>query len=160
VKTTPMNVRKYFLPIALLAIFYSASGQEPEEKNDRIQAQKVAFITERIHLNSKEAEVFWPVYNEYQDKKNQLNAQRRLNREYFKLNAVTITDKEATDILNKFVLIEQQEVNLFVEYNDKFKQILPSKKVIQLYIAENQFKAWLINKLRNSVPAGSEGRRK
>jgi hypothetical protein len=155
-----MNRFGYLLPIVFLAFVSSASAQETEEKNDRIQAQKVAFLTERINLTSKEAQIFWPIYNEYQDKKDKINAERRTTREYYKQNALTLSDKEATDILNKFVSIEQQDINLFVEYNDKFKQVLPAKKVMQLYIAENQFKAWLISKLRNSVPTGNEGRRK
>lgn len=156
-----MTIYGYLLPLSFLAICSSISAQETEEKNDRIQAQKVAFITERINLTSSEAQVFWPVYNDCQDKKDKINVQRRTLREYYKKNARTLSDKEADDILSKYVSIEQQEVNLFVEYNEKFKQVLSSKKVMQLYIAENQFKAWLLNKLRNPGPAaGNEGRRK
>jgi hypothetical protein len=160
VKTSVMNIYHYLLPIAFLAISSPLSAQETEEKNDKIQALKVAFLTERIDLTSKEAQVFWPIYNEYQDKKDKISAQRRTTREYYKQNALTISDKEATDILNKFVSIEQQDINLFVEYNEKFKQVLPAKKVMQLYIAENQFKAWLISKLRNPVSAGNARRMK
>jgi hypothetical protein len=155
-----MKIYHYLLPYAFLAIFPSLFAQEPEERNDKIQAQKVAFLTERMNLSSNEAQVFWPIYNEYQAKKEKITAQRRSTREYYKQNAVTLSDKEASDILNKFVSIEQQDVNLFVEYNDKFKQVLPAKKVMQLYIAENQFKAWLINKLRNPMTTGNAGRRK
>ena len=155
-----MKIFAYLLPVAFLAISTSSYAQESEQKNDRIQAQKAAFITERISLTSKEAQVFWPIYNECQEKRNKINAQRQTTREYFKQNALTLSDKEATDILNKFVSIEQQETNLFVEYNEKFKQVLPAKKVMQLYIAENQFKAWLINKLRNPMSGGNEPRRR
>jgi len=160
VKTTAMKIFAYLLPVAFLAISTSSYAQEIEEKNDRIQAQKVAFITERINLTSNEAQVFWPIYNECQEKRDKINAQRRTTREYFKQNQLTLSEKEATDILNKFVSIQQQETNLFVEYNEKFKQVLPAKKVMQLYIAENQFKAWLINRLRNPVSGGNEVRRR
>jgi hypothetical protein len=155
-----MKIYHYFLPFAFLAISISLSAQEIEEKNDKIQAQKVAFLTERMNLSAKEAQVFWPIYNEFQDKKDKITAQRRTTRQYYKQNAETLSDKEANDILNKFVSIEQQDVNLFVEYNDKFKQVLPAKKVMQLYIAENQFKAWLISKLRNPIIQGNAARRK
>jgi hypothetical protein len=154
-----MKIYGSLLPLVLLALCSSLIAQEIEDKNERIQTLKVAFLTERIKLTSKEAQVFWPVYNEYQGEKDKINAQRRTTREYYKQNALTMSDKEATDILNKYVSIEQQEISLFVEYNEKFKQVLPAKKVMQLYIAENQFKAWLISKLRNSVPAGNEVRK-
>jgi hypothetical protein len=155
-----MKIYHYFLPFAFLAFSFPLSAQEPEEKNDKIQAQKVAFLTERMNLTAKEAQVFWPIYNEFQDKKDKITAQRRSTREYYKQNAATLSDKEASDILSKFVSIEQQDINLFVEYNDKFKQVLSAKKVMQLYIAENQFKAWLISKLRNPVLKEGPARRK
>lgn len=159
-KTTAMKIYYLFLGFVLMTVSSALNAQETDEKNDKIQAQKVAFLTERMNLNTKEAQVFWPIYNEFQDKKDKIIAQRRSTREYFKLNAATLSDKEANDILNKFVTIEQQDVNLFVEYNEKFKQVIPAKKVMQLYIAENQFKAWLISKLRNPVLQGNAARRK
>jgi hypothetical protein len=159
VKNPSMKIHHYLLLIAFLALSSTIFAQEIEEKNDKIQSQKVAFITERVKLTSKEAQVFWPVYNEYQDKKDKITAQRRATREYYKQNSLTLSDKEANDILNKFVAIEQQDINLFVEYNEKFKQVLPAKKVMELYIAENQFKVWLISRLRNPVAGGNAGRR-
>ena len=57
-KTTAMKIFAYLLPVAFLAISTSSYAQESEQKNDRIQAQKAAFITERISLTSKEAQVF------------------------------------------------------------------------------------------------------
>lgn len=156
-----MNKYGYLLSLSFLTFFSNVSAQEPEEKNERIQAQKVAFITERINLTSREAQVFWPVYNEYQEKKDKINVQRRTTREYYKKNARTLSDKEADELLNKYISIEQQEITLLIEYNDKFKQVLSPKKVMQLYIAENQFKAWLLNKLRNPGPSEiNDGRRK
>ncbi len=155
-----MKIYHCFLTLAFLVLSLKISAQEIEEKNDKIQAQKVAFLTERMNLSAQEAQVFWPIYNEFQDKKDKITVQRRTTRQYYKQNAETLSDKEANDILNKFVSIEQQDVNLFVEYNDKFKKVLPAKKVMQLYIAENQFKAWLISKLRNPVIQGGPARRK
>jgi hypothetical protein len=154
-----MNTYRSLFGLIFLVAFSSLAAQDVEDRIDKIRAQKVAFITERLGLTSKEAQNFWPVYNEYQEKKEKLNAQRRSTREYYKQNANSITDKEVTDILNKVVSIEQQEVALFAEYNEKFKQVLPARKVMQLYIAENQFKAWIISRIRATSP-GREGRRK
>lgn len=145
--------------IFLLAMAAPLFAQDAEEKNDKIQTMKVAFITEKIMLTPKEAQVFWPVYNECQEKKDKINLERRTTREYYNQHAATMTDKEAGDILNKLVSLEQQDVNLFVEYNNKYKQLLPVKKVMDLYIAENQFKAWIISRLRGTAPVGT-GRRK
>jgi hypothetical protein len=37
------------------------------EVRQRIESQRIAFITQRVHLTPDEATKFWPVYNEYRD---------------------------------------------------------------------------------------------
>ena len=154
-----MTKNKLLFGLLLLPVISPMFAQEVDERNEKMQALKVAFITEKINLNSKEAQVFWPVYNECQDKKDKINAQRRSTREYYRQNEASLSDKEIEEILNKLVGFEQQEINLFVEYNNKYKQLLPVKKVMDLYIAENQFKAWIINKLRGTAPLGKARRK-
>ena len=43
----------------------------------------------------------------------------------------------------------QKELDLQKEYNSKFKAVLPIKKVAKLYVAEEQFKMELLNKLKD-----------
>ena len=37
-----------------------------EEKREKIELYKIQYITEKLNLNSNEAQVFWPIYNEHQ----------------------------------------------------------------------------------------------
>ena len=60
----------------LLIIFLSFSvlsmaqkGEKRKEIKDKIESQKIAFITQKLSLTSDEAKVFWPIYNEYKTKK-------------------------------------------------------------------------------------------
>ena len=39
-----------------------------QKNRERIKALKVSFITERLDLTEKEAQKFWAVYNEYENK--------------------------------------------------------------------------------------------
>ena len=40
-------------------------GEEQRKKEfERIQAEKIAFITQELDLTPEEAQVFWPVYNQ------------------------------------------------------------------------------------------------
>src|SRR5512133_1287019 len=48
---------------------------------DKLNAYKIAFFTRRLNLTSQEAEKFWPVYNEFQSKRNAIQTERQgLNR--------------------------------------------------------------------------------
>jgi hypothetical protein len=60
----------------VLALFAtSMSAQEPEHM-ERIKAQKIAFITEQLSLTPAVAQKFWPVYNEFSTKVDNLNNRR------------------------------------------------------------------------------------
>ena len=126
----------------------SAQNPNPERLND----YKIAFFTKRMNLTSQEAERFWPVYNEYQDKKNGIQQQRILLARNSNQNSVNISDKELTDAGDKLISLQMQEANLAQEYHKKFKDILPPLKVLRLYQAENQFRVQLLNELKDRRP--------
>jgi hypothetical protein len=121
-----------------------------QTKRNNIQAQKVAFFTQKLELSPKEAEKFWPVYNEYQKERNTLNkAKRELALRYNKSSAL-MTDKEVSDALNQYMNYQKQETKLLEAYNEKFKQILPERKVMMIYIVEVQFKNHLLRQLKEN----------
>lgn len=135
----------YTLLVCFFVISLSA-----QTKRDHIQAQKVAFFTQKLDLSPKEAEKFWPVFNTYQEEKNKLNrAQRELALRYNR-NSAVMTDAEVSEILNQYINYQKQETKLLEEYNEKFKQILPERKVMMIYIVEVQFKNHLLRQLKEN----------
>ncbi|MEO5642506.1 MAG: hypothetical protein ABIQ40_14140 [Bacteroidia bacterium] len=116
----------------------TASGAE------RVQALKVAFITKALNLSSSEAEKFWPIYNEYQDKRetvrNQLQADYKIIRE----QADKLSGEELTRLANEEVALKAKDAQLVSEMHEKLKKVLPPKKLAQLYVAEEDFKKELI----------------
>jgi hypothetical protein len=111
-------------------------------KREKIEALRVAFITQKLNLTADESQKFWPVYNEYQDK---LRAARQ---EFRKQSAVFTTDKEAQDYLDAELLLKQREFNLYKEYYEKIKKTIPIKKVAELRQAEEEFKKELLKQLQ------------
>ena len=57
----------YILTISLLLVSGISTAQ-PGSGKEKIESLKIAFITKRLDLTSKEAQQFWPLYNEYNDK--------------------------------------------------------------------------------------------
>ena len=41
-------------------------GKRKQRSDSRIEAKKVAYITEELDLSTEEAQRFWPLYNDFQ----------------------------------------------------------------------------------------------
>ena len=130
--------------IVLMMIFSSSLlSAQTDTKKDKIDALRAAFIAKKVNLTAKESEAFWPLYNEMNDK---LDAARKTFRNQYnaKTNYEFATDKEAEAYLNAELTLKQKEFDLYREYYDKFKKVLPVKKVSAVRRAEEDFKKELI----------------
>jgi hypothetical protein len=123
--------------IAMMAS-HAALAQQPTKK-EKIEALHVAFLTEKLNLTPKEAQVFWPVYNEYIQKREDLRKARQQARKNAKQED-QLTDKEIEQILEDDLAYEQKELDLKKDFHKKLKQVLPMKKVAMYYKAEEAFK--------------------
>ena len=119
------------------------------EKIQELQAQKIGFFTKKLQLTTKEAQEFWPVYNDYQARKNKIIQDRRSTTRYYLQNLNNLSEKEIEEMTGKFIRLMKEESDLLLTYHEKFKEVLPIKKVMQIYIAEEQYKIFLLRQLRN-----------
>ncbi len=116
----------------------------------RIKAQKIAFFTEKIGLTPNEAEKFWPVYNTYWEKKNKIISKWKKRFNYYLNHTGELSDSELQKLADDYIKFEMHKAELLKEYNNKFKEILPIDKVMKIYQADYEFKAYLLNKIKNS----------
>jgi hypothetical protein len=144
-----------FLMILFLVPLARIAGQNPNL--EKLNAYKIAFFTRKMNLTSQEAEKFWPLYNELQGKKQQIQQQKReLNRD-FNQNGAIMSDKELAEAGDRYIALEVQEASLSQLYHARFKEILPPAKVIRLYQAENLYKLQLLNELQDKRQQNREG---
>lgn len=155
-KTTKRILIPLFFTLLLFTSSGYAQGGGRQEKRENIQAMKIAFITKKLDLTPEEAQQFWPIYNQYSDKTMELRKKRRQDNREARQNFDELSDKEVEQIVNNDIAIRQKELDLQKEYNEKFKGVLPIKKVAKLYAAEEQFKMVLINKLKDHPPVKNE----
>jgi len=120
---------------------------------ERLYSYRVAFLTKRLNLTPDEAQRFWPVYNELQRKKNEIQKERTSILRKVAQNELNMSEKEFTEAGDRLVSLELQDANLTAEYHKKFREILSPVKVVRLYQAENQYRMILLNELRNNPPA-------
>jgi hypothetical protein len=118
-----------------------AQGHEMRgEARERIEAQRVAFITQKLKLTPDESATFWPVYNEYRD------GLKDLRDDFERPDLLTMSDQEATALIDKHLQQEQKRMDLKRNLVTRLKSILPPRKILMLHVAENQFNRELLQK--------------
>ena len=138
------------LLFSILSCSIYAQQDEEEEINvrEQIQKEKIAFFTEKIGLTIEEAKQFWPIYNEYWNKKKELINDRKESMNYYIKHSDSMNKEELENIADEYVNYRYKKGQLLKEYHKKFKEILPIEKVMRIYMADYDFKSYLLNKLK------------
>jgi hypothetical protein len=131
-----------------LILLCSLSSWAQESKSDKVEALKIAFLTNKLELTSKEAQAFWPLYNEYNTKMEKLRKSKKSDFDELKNKGENLSEKELEIFMNEIFATRQKELDLQKEYFEKYSKVLPMKKVALLYQAENQFKRELLRKIK------------
>jgi len=146
------SMKRGILILIVLAVFPLMRITAQNPNIDKLNAYKIAFFTRRLNLTSQEAEKFWPVYNEFQDKRNSIQIERQTLNRNINQNELNMSEKEMIEAGDKHVALQVQEAALAQEYHKRFKEILSPAKVIRLYQAENQYRMQLLNELKDRQP--------
>lgn len=122
-------MKKYLLLMFSLCTFLIVNAQKKGGNDDgnKIQALKIAFITQKLDLTTAEAQKFWPVYNEYDDEVKSLKKNNN------------------GDVLER----DERLLNLRKKYKVQFDKILGADRTNKLYNAEGEFRNVLIKQLQN-----------
>lgn len=95
-------------------------------KADRIEALRIAFISEKLNLTPAEAQNFWPVYNQYR------NDMETLRKNFKQGPDAQLTAEQQLDM-------EQKKLDLKKRYKGQFEGALGKEKLNRLYNLENEF---------------------
>ena len=129
---------------AMIAFSSSINAQAPKQGKwqERVMAEKIAYFTAALELTPEEAQVFWPVYNQIDAAKKEL--QKNVREAYKALNQAleegTASDKEINALLDKYLAAKQVQKESGKGDVQQFRKVLPAKKVAKLYIAEEDFR--------------------
>ncbi len=137
------------LTIIICTLLISSSTFAQKGKRDQLKALKVSFITEKLDLSEKEAQVFWPIYNTYDQNmhKYRYYSIRKL-RQNIKENYETLTEEEAENYLKKFAELEDKIHKERISLISKLRSIISAKKIIALKSAEEDFNRKMLDQFR------------
>ena len=101
-------------------------------------AKKNAFITAEMGLTPEEAASFIPLCNELQEKMFDVGHECRKLSKNLKQNE-GVTDADYLKVIDECVSVNIKRAQLEKEYYEKFKKILPPKKLYKYKRAEGKF---------------------
>jgi len=137
--------------VILLLLFPTVLfSQDKEQRIERIKALKVAYISEKLDLTSIEAEGFWPIFNQFEDKQNQLQKQKKqLIKQSNPENASTLSEKETYQIIQEEDKIDSETQNNKRKLVKDLQGVIPNQKIIMLKNLEVEFKQKLLDQIKN-----------
>ena len=110
---------------------------------ERVEAQRVGFITQRLNLTPEESQAFWPVYNQYTEKLQQIRNSVKLEQPLDDMS-----DADTEKLIMAQMDKESRELDLRKEYYQKLKKVISVKKIAKLYKAERDFRGELLKQLQ------------
>ncbi len=123
---------KQFILSLLITIYFGtaviAQDQRPQlypgQKEQKIEALYVAFMTRELNLTEDEAQKFWPVHAQF--------------------------DKEVRDVRMETSELERQQqvLNIKKKYQDRFVKILGANRTNEFFIKDGEFRKKLLERLK------------
>lgn len=141
-----MSWKSSLLIFALMSTTFLVRSQGPVR--ERVKTLKVAFITERLSLTSKEAQMFWPIYNEHEEKMEAFRRKERTELRRRTLALTDVSDSEASKLLSEYQTLQENRHQAGKELIANLRGVLSSKKIILLLRAEEDFKKQLLQQFR------------
>jgi len=142
--------------LALIFIGWDLEAQQErsprfQKAMEEMQAERVSFLTSKLELTVDEAQKFWPVYNEYLKKREEImfGRRERFNKDF---NPEQISEEDMKRMLNEMLDQEISLAELKKEYYTKIQEVLPIKKVMRLQRAEQDFMNHMLNQIRGGKP--------
>ena len=148
-----MKISK-ILPLLIAFISLNVIAQDGpiiRKKKEQIKALKVAFITNELALTSDEAIKFWPLFNAFEEKQQEIKKQKLKG--YLKRvddgSFDNLSEKEATTMLAQMESTEDELYQLKKKFISNLKGVISPIKILKLKKAEENFNRKLLQQYRD-----------
>ncbi len=115
---------KHFILYLFLLTGFAAQAQ-PGNREEKIQALYIAYMTRELKLTEDDAKKFWPVHGEYD-------------------NEIRALKSEASELDR-----QQAILNIKKKYQDRFTKILGASRTNDFFVKDGEFRKKLIERLKN-----------
>lgn len=130
---------------------YSQNDRFSQKARNRMESMRIGIITSRLNLTPEEAEKFWPVYNEYRKKLDNVHLERMQIIESLGTpgdSLKTLSDVDSEKILANILRLTDEYARIQADYYNKFKKLIGPQRSLDLYFGEIQFKRAIVKELQ------------
>lgn len=131
------------MPAARASVHCSARN----DWQDKMKAERVAYLTSAMELTPAEAEKFWPLYNNMENERRRSFG--RMMGAYKALDEALNAGKSGSEIstlLDDYMKAMKASRDIESKYVPIFSKVISTEKVARLYVAEEKFRRQQINR--------------
>jgi hypothetical protein len=154
----PLLTLALLLPAMMLVAQDEELPQLSGERLKEIKAQRTAYITTKLGLSSAEAQVFWPVYNEYDEARETLRKGARERMRSMTAGGATLSEGDANKLLAQRLSDKEAELGLERTYQARFVKTIGAVKTVELHKAERDFQREVLRRFRERMEERRDGR--
>lgn len=147
--------------IIMLVLFLSGIGFAQSEnfetgyidilKKD-IQSEAKMLVGENLEMTEEQAEVFWPLYDEYDAELLELSNERLNIISSYMLDYYDLSDEKAETLVNQAMDIDQKRLDLKRKYITKMNKVLPQKLVGKFFQIDGYLQTLLTIQRQSTIP--------
>ena len=117
-----------------------------------IQTERQAVVAANLGLSDDESAAFWPLYKEYRAAVDEATNTRIEVMKRFFASYESLTDEEASSLLDDFLSYERQIVKVRTTYAKKMRKALSGRTVARFFQIENKMDAIIEYEMAGDVP--------
>lgn len=149
-----------FLSPALLFSQVAATTQSPTGNADTdiellrkdVRSQKKQIIAANLNLSDKEAEKFWPIYDQYTAELVKINDAKYAAIKQYAQNYDTLTDDQAQALTAQMLQVDQSVAQLRQKYMPIFAKVIPGKKNALFFQLDHRLVMLIDLQLASAIP--------
>jgi hypothetical protein len=116
------------------------------------KAERKAVVSQNMYLTSAQAKVFWPLYNSYEQRMDQVEDRHIREIKSYVASYNNLTDAAANQKLDEVLSISQARLQTQQEYVPKFRAVLPGVVVTRFFQIDNKMHAMVQCNIAQMVP--------
>lgn len=120
-------------------------GADGANARAKLEAARIAMITERLSLTPQQAEKFWPLYNEFALERRALQQEALKARQGMDMN--NLSEAQSQQLVDAQLKYRQEKVNLENKYAEMLTKVISAKQLVALKKAEDDFRAMILRRL-------------
>jgi hypothetical protein len=130
----------------------STADQNLELLRKDIRSQKKQIIAANLQLTDKEAEKFWPLYDQYTAELVKINDTKYAAIKEYAASFDTLTDEQATSLMRKPIEVDQAVAQLRLRYMPLVAKAIAGKKAALFFQLDRRLVMLIDLQLASQIP--------